>query len=172
MLLTAAAQKARNQRVLMRSPVRAFSLFFLLFFFSGALPAQAFLGIFSSVQKVEAVDGIIALDASKLDTGESRHYSFSQGKTTIRFFLVRDEQGLVRAALDACEVCRDEGKGYKSGNGAMICVNCGQRFALNRIGRVRGGCNPHPMAFTVTDDVFTVTADELLKNAAYFPENR
>jgi uncharacterized membrane protein len=87
--------------------------------------------------------------------------------------VVRDGKGTVRAALDACEVCWREGKGYVLKNGAMLCVNCGRSFPMNRIGLVAGGCNPHPVRFKVENDSVHIAAQELLREGTrYFPENR
>jgi uncharacterized membrane protein len=135
-----------------------------------ASPAWAFWSLFDSVETVTAKDGLITLNTSTLSTGEAKHYQYKEGGAVIRFFIVKDAGGVVRAALDACEVCWRENKGYKQQNGAMLCVNCGQRFALNRIGQIRGGCNPHPIAFTTKGETFTVTSDELKIGLRYFPE--
>ena len=146
-------------------------LFILTLIFVGT-PAQAFGGFFgSSTETVKATDGKIILDTAKLEKGGSQHYKYSEGKTSIKFFVVRDNQGTVRAALDACDVCWHEGKGYKLQDGAMLCVNCGQKFALNRIGEARGGCNPHIVTFGLDGDKLTVTTQELLAGSKYFPDN-
>lgn len=148
------------------------SFFFCILCLSGA-PAQAFSGLFGdSVEKVTAQNGVVALDMKELAKGQSRHFQFQEGKTTIRFFVVRDNQGALRAALDACDVCWHADKGYKLRDGAMLCVNCGQTFALGRIGDVKGGCNPHPIAFTAEGNVVSMTTTELLAGAGYFPGNK
>lgn len=137
-------------------------------------PANAFMGMFggSSPQTVSAQDGVITLDTSAFTNGQSKHYQYKEHGKTIRFFLVRDNQGTIRAALDACEQCWQADKGYLLQDGTMVCVNCGMKFALNRIGMVRGGCNPHPIEFSHEGSTFTVTTEELLAGAGYFPGNK
>ena len=154
--------------------MRIFTLFIFLLIFAGlAVPAHAFLGLFGkSIESVTAENGLVTLDISKFSNGEARHYVYREGGALIRFFIVKDAQGVVRAALDACDVCWRENKGYKLQNGAMLCVNCGQQFALSRIGEVRGGCNPHPIAFTSEGGSFTITTGELSAGAKYFPEKK
>ncbi len=153
--------------------MRVTFLFMIALLFFSTPQAQAFTGLFGgSMETATSKDGAIALDTAALGKGQSKHYTYTEGKTTIRFFLVRDNQGVLRAALDACEQCWREDKGYKLQDGAMLCVNCGMKFALNRIGLVRGGCNPHPIAFTLTNDTFSVTTQELLAGAHYFPRNK
>lgn len=139
--------------------------------FSWASQARAFSLFGKSTEAVKAENGVITIDASTIANNASRHYSYQDGNTLVRFFLVKDAKGALRAAMDACDVCWHENKGYSFHNNTMRCDNCGMMFALQRIGAVRGGCNPHPIVFTVEGTVFTVTAEELLSAARYFPEN-
>ena len=134
----------------------------------------AFFGLLGdAAEEAIARDGMIAIDASALAKMASRHYRYREGGQMVRFFVVRDGQGTVRAAIDACEVCWREGKGYALKDGAMLCVNCGRKFPMHRIGLVAGGCNPHPFAFKVENDAVTITAQELLNQGTrYFVENR
>jgi uncharacterized membrane protein len=137
-----------------------------------ASPAGALPGIFGGPERVTAADGRITVDVSGLKTTGAKHYLYRAGGNAVRFFLVRDGQGKVRAAADACEVCRDEGKGYTLKDGAMLCLNCGRRFPLNRIGVLVGGCNPHPLNFAEDGSSVILTVREVLSAAEYFPENR
>ena len=153
----------------MRCTFASLLLFVCLF----STSALAFGGLFgSSAEKVAAQNGVVVLDMKELANGESKHFQFQEGATTIRFFVVRDNQGALRTALDACDVCWHADKGYKQQDGSMQCVNCGQFFALGRIGDVKGGCNPHPIAFTVEGNTLNVTAQELLAGAGFFPGNK
>jgi len=134
----------------------------------------AFLGLFGdATENIVAQNGTITVDASTLPKLASRHYRYQEGRQAVKFFVVRDGQGMVRTAVDACEVCWREGKGYVLKNGAMLCVNCGRAFPMNRIGLVAGGCNPHPFRFKVENDSVLIAAQELLREGAkYFPENK
>jgi uncharacterized membrane protein len=148
-------------------------IFILLAFLAAAAPAQAFFDFFGpSVESVTAEGGLVTLDVSGLERGQARHYRFPEGGAELRFFVVRDLQGTLRVALDACEVCHDAGKGYRLERGAMLCLNCGRSFALSRVGVLVGGCNPHPLAFTSDGRSVTLTAGELRAGTRYFPENR
>ena len=134
----------------------------------------AFFGRFGdSTENVTAKDGMISLDVSNLDNMNARHYRYREDGRTVKFFVVRDGQGVVRAAIDACEVCWRAGKGYVLKGGAMLCVNCGLSFPMHRIGLVAGGCNPHPFQYKVENDSIVLTTEELLREGTqYFPENR
>jgi uncharacterized membrane protein len=116
---------------------------------------------------------VITLDVSALPKLGARHYRHKEGGRTVKFFVVRDDQGAVRAAVDACEVCWREGKGYVQQEGVMLCVNCGRKFPMHRIGLAAGGCNPHPFEFKVENDSVVIAAQELLQQGTrYFPENQ
>jgi uncharacterized membrane protein len=134
----------------------------------------AFFDLFgSSTESVVAQNGTITLDASSLPKMSARHYHYQEGGQVVKFFVVRDGQGTLRAAVDACEVCWREGKGYMLKDGAMLCVNCGHKFPMYRIGLVAGGCNPHPFQFKVENGSVLIEAQELmLQGTKYFPENR
>lgn len=134
--------------------------------------AWAFSLFGSAHETVQAKDGGVTVSAAKLGNGQAAYYQYKQDGVVIRFFLVRDNQGVVRAALDACEACWRAGKGYALQEGAMLCRNCGMRFALNRIGQVRGGCNPHPFTFAQNGNDVQVPVATLLAGARYFPENK
>jgi uncharacterized membrane protein len=144
----------------------------LLFFLAAAAPARAFFDFFGpSVESVTAQGGLITLDVAGLKRGDARHYHFQDGGAKVRFFVARDQQGAIRAALDACEVCHEAGKGYRLERGFMLCLNCGRNFALSRIGVIVGGCNPHPLKFAWDNESVTLAAEELRAGAKYFPEN-
>jgi uncharacterized membrane protein len=152
----------------MRTPLLA--AVWLLFFLSSA--QASFFGLFGdSPETVIARDGVVTVDTSAIQVSESRHYRYQEGKISIRFFIVRDKNGTVRTALDACEVCWKAGKGYTKEGEAMLCQNCKRKFPLDRIGIVVGGCNPHPFAFDLDNTVMTIRAEELLLGAKYFPGN-
>jgi ribosomal protein S14 len=144
---------------------------FLLFFPS---PAWAsFFGFFGdSTETVIAKDGLITVDTSAIQVSDSRFYRYQEGKISVRFFVVRDKSGTVRAAIDACEVCWRAGKGYSREGNFMICKNCMRKFPLDRIGIIVGGCNPHPFAFDLDNNIMTIRAQELLPGADFFPENQ
>ena len=132
----------------------------------------AFFGFGSSMENVSAKDGKVTIGVSKLGKIQSRHYRYQESGKVIKFFIVRDGQGTVRAALDACEQCWRAGKGYKlTDNGFMLCVHCGMKFPLSRIGLVKGGCNPHPFPFWMDNNAVVIEAQELMLGIGYFPEN-
>jgi len=122
-------------------------------------------------ENVRAENGTVTLDTSKIGKGEMKRYRYQEGGNTVVFLLLRDNQGVLRAAMDACEVCWHAEKGYGMKKGFLACINCGMEFALNRIGQLRGGCNPYPFSFTHENEQFSVATQELMTGVRFFPGN-
>ncbi len=130
--------------------------------------ANAFLGFGGKYETVQPQGDTVRIKAADI-SDTARFYAFKDGGTEIRFFVVKGPDGAVRAALDACDVCWREGKGYRQQGPNMICENCGMAFNTARINEVRGGCNPHPLERTVDagGDLLLRVA-ELKAGARYF----
>ncbi|NCC26020.1 MAG: DUF2318 domain-containing protein [Deltaproteobacteria bacterium] len=131
--------------------------------------SQAF-SLFGKFKKVEPVDGQVRLALKDFDDGQARFYTYTHGKSRIRFFVLKSSDGIVRAAFDACDVCYRAGKGYRQDGGVMVCVNCGMRFDSRRINVVSGGCNPAPLERTVQGDHLVIEISDIEAGARFFPE--
>ena len=110
----------------------------------------------------------VAYPISLFDDGKAHHYSYASGAQTIRYFVLKSADGIVRAAFDACDVCWPAGKGYYQEGDNMVCRNCGRRFASNRINEVKGGCNPAPLNRTVQDNQLVISVGDILEGKSYF----
>lgn len=107
--------------------------------------------------------------AKAFQNGDVRYYSHPAGNgITIKYFVLKSSDGVIRAAFDACDVCWREGKGYAQKGDVMICRNCGRRFASVRINEVQGGCNPAPLARTIRGDNVVIQVKDILGGAKYF----
>ncbi len=137
-----------------------------------AVPCQAFMDIFGNApQPVTVQNNLITVDAAPIQKGQAQFYSYRENNAQVRFFIVRDQQGIIRVALDACDICWRDGKGYRLQDDSMLCIKCGRLFALERIGLVRGGCNPHPTPFTLDGEKVRLTPESLIEGKTLFPEN-
>lgn len=107
---------------------------------------------------------------SYFDDGQARFYSYTtEDGITIRYFILKSSDGIIRAAFDACDSCWSAGKGYKQQGDYMVCNNCGLKFASVKVNEVRGGCNPSPLTRTVQgDNVIIKVADIIREGKAYF----
>lgn len=118
----------------------------------------------------EAVlSGDVRLDATQFNDGHARffRYQTASGKE-IRFFVIRSSDGVIRAALDTCDVCYRARKGYRQVGDAMVCNNCGKVFPSALINVSQGGCNPVPLQRTVDGTQVLLTAASLETGVAYF----
>jgi len=88
--------------------------------------------------------------------------------TRLEVIAVKAPDGSLRTAFNACQVCYASGRGYYKQQGAvLICRNCGNRFRMNQVGIVSGGCNPIPITAKdkkVTDKSIIISK-EFLKEA-------
>lgn len=113
-------------------------------------------------------DGELTVPVSALADGKARFFTtgLPDGKA-INLFVVRSSDGVVRAAIDSCDVCYAARKGYHQEGDYMVCNNCGQRFATAKVNELRGGCNPVPLTRTVRgEDVVIRLADLARENRA------
>lgn len=107
--------------------------------------------------------------ASLFDDGKARHFQYEAGNgITIKYFVLKSSDEVIRAAFDACDVCWPAGKGYYQDGDYMVCRNCGRRFASVLVNEVQGGCNPAPLNRSITDGVLTIMVDDILQGRQYF----
>ncbi|MCB2149239.1 MAG: DUF2318 domain-containing protein [Deltaproteobacteria bacterium] len=138
-----------------------------LFLFPGNEPSpQPVVG----APPVTTAEGQFTYAASLFDDGQARHFEFRDAgsNTTIKYFILKSTDGVIRAAFDACDVCWPEGKGYVQDGTAMVCRNCGRRFESVMVNEVQGGCNPAPLNRTLQGDQVVIRTDDLNKGRAYF----
>jgi uncharacterized membrane protein len=105
--------------------------------------------------------------------GEAQFYSYPAGNgVTIKYFVLKSSDGVIRAAFDACDVCFEAGKGYTQKGDFMVCNNCGRRFASVRVNEVQGGCNPGPLKREVRGDKVVLQVKDILEGNQYFAFGR
>ena len=127
-------------------------------------PTEPVAGSTSTAQTATAV----SLPASLFDDGKARHFEHVDGDFTIRYFVIKSSDGIIRAAYDACDVCWPAGKGYYQDGDYMVCRNCGRRFASVLVNEVKGGCNPAPLNRSVDDGKLVIQVKDILAGKPYF----
>ena len=118
--------------------------------------------------QVIAEDGAVRLFLSTFDDYEAHHYTYMHLGRPIEFFVLKSQDGVVRAAFNACDVCFDAKKGYTQDGDYMICNNCGRRFPADQINVVHGGCNPSPLERTVEGDTLVIQVKDIIAGQDYF----
>jgi uncharacterized membrane protein len=103
------------------------------------------------------------------EDGRARHFQFdTKDGLSIKYFVLKSSDGVIRAAFDACDVCWRSGKGYRQAGDYMICRNCGKRFASVKVNVVRGGCNPAPLNREVAGENLVIKVKDILEGRQYF----
>ncbi|MFH1836386.1 MAG: DUF2318 domain-containing protein [Methanobacteriota archaeon] len=120
-------------------------------FFSGSGSSKA-----ESIDTADSEGGNdpanLYIPISKVNDGLAHFYELpSKTGKTIRFFVLKSSDGIIRAAFDACDVCFREKKGYRQEGDNMVCNNCGRKFPSDRINVEQGGCNPAPLTRILED---------------------
>lgn len=117
---------------------------------------------------VKGIDGQVSIPLAEVADGKAHFYTYRSGDLQIRFFLLKSQDGVVRAAFDTCDVCYKARKGYRQEGNDMVCNNCDQRFRSERINEVKGGCNPTPLERTVAGERVVIAETDLAEGAWYF----
>jgi uncharacterized membrane protein len=130
----------------------------------GAVPQAA-----ASSTPVTSSAREVVFPVSDFADGQARYYQYTDGSgPTVRYYVVKASDGVLRTAYDACDACWPEGKGYKQAGEAMICQNCQRSFEILRIGEVHGGCNPAPLTSRVQDGKLVIETKDILAGRRYF----
>ncbi|MCJ7684075.1 MAG: DUF2318 domain-containing protein [Desulfobacteraceae bacterium] len=111
----------------------------------------------------------ITYPASQFADGRARHFKYdTDDGMTIRYFILKSADGIIRAAFDACDVCWPANKGYYQEGDYMVCRNCGRKFASVKVNEVKGGCNPAPLNRQATGDKVVIQIADILNGKRYF----
>jgi uncharacterized membrane protein len=88
--------------------------------------------------------GIIIKKKDITETATFIPYSVNGLKMEI--IAVKASDGTIRTALNTCQVCYRSGRGYYKQEGdVFVCQNCGNRFRVDQVEKLKGGCNPVPI---------------------------
>jgi uncharacterized membrane protein len=111
----------------------------------------------------------VSFPLSDFADGKAKHfqYRFDDG-ITVKYFVLKSSDGIIRAAFDACDVCWPAGKGYYQEGDVMVCRNCGRKFASVLVNEVKGGCNPAPLNRRVDGDRLVIQVEDIITGKQYF----
>lgn len=120
------------------------------------------------VKGLVPVKGRLEIPLASINDGKAHHFKVqATDGIMVTFFVLKSKDGVIRAAIDACDVCYRAGKGYEQDGDFMVCLNCGMRFASNRINEVKGGCNPAPLTRTVEGNTLVIAMADIDQNSWY-----
>jgi uncharacterized membrane protein len=123
-----------------------------------------------SQKAVQPEGTVVKIPVAELKPMQAAFYRVTLDGKELRFFAVKGSDGKIRTALDACDVCYKERKGYEQQGDLMLCRNCNLTFPIDRIGPSSiGGCNPHFLSSRVDGDKLVIQVDELKQGIRFFP---
>lgn len=113
-------------------------------------------------------NGMVKIPVNTISDGKAHHFKVQAADgTMVEFFTLKSKDGVIRAAIDACDVCFKSGLGYYQEGDYMVCKNCGQKFASNRINEIKGGCNPAPLKREVKGNELLIAMADINANSWY-----
>ncbi len=106
--------------------------------------------------------GEVEISSSEI-TKDARYYSIDANGVEVRFFAVRGGDNKIRVAMDACDVCYENKRGYSQSGDDMVCNNCGNRYPTDGIGteNLKGGCWPSYLPMKEQDGKVVIKASEI-----------
>ena len=131
------------------------------------LPAESA----KSAGVVETADAV-RIPLKALDSGKALFLSLESESRQMYYFALKSRDGAYRAALDACDVCFQSNLGYRQEGDLMVCNKCGQTFPSDRIGEVKGGCNPHPLVRGIEGQYLVIKRADIVAGKDYFARKR
>ena len=112
----------------------------------------------------------LSYQVKDFQNGKAQFYQYKTNDgITIKYFILKSSDGVIRAAFDACDVCFPFKKGYRQQSvGVVQCNNCGRVFDAASIDVQRGGCNPGPIAAQVVGANLVIPAAQIQAGVRFF----
>lgn len=120
----------------------------------------------SPTVNLSGTDGFVSIPLSEI-TNEAKWHEYDSEGTIIKFFVLKTNNGTIKTAFDACDVCYAEKKGYRQEGDYMVCNNCGNRYPIDGLGgenRTPGGCWPGYLPNTLEGDNVVIKKSDLENN--------
>ncbi|MBU4344597.1 MAG: DUF2318 domain-containing protein [Proteobacteria bacterium] len=139
-----------------------------IFIITLALASGSFAFWGQKIKTLTPAKGLIKIPVASINDGKAHYYRVkAEDGIIVTFFVLKSSDGIVRAAIDACNVCYRSGKGYIQEGDFMVCENCGMKFASNRINEVKGGCNPAPLKRRIDNSNLVIEMKDINANSWY-----
>ncbi len=110
-------------------------------------------------------NGVIKILTAQLADHKLRHYAVNVDGTAVRLIAILDSTDAVRAGLDACLICGNQGY-YQDGQN-VICRNCASAIYVPTIGQA-GGCNPIHIDYVVEGNSLVISEQSIASAVKYF----
>lgn len=104
-----------------------------------------------------------------------KYFPFKVDGSKMEVMAVKTDDGKIRTAFNTCQICIGSPKAYyEQEDDVLICQNCGNRFTMDMIEELKGGCNPIPIMSDdkyETDETIVVKKEYLKDNKNLFTAN-
>ena len=118
--------------------------------------------------KLTPSNGVLNIPITDINDGKAHYFKVKADDGIMTsFFVLKSSDGVIRAAIDACDVCYRSGKGYVQEGDFMVCTNCGRKFASTRINEIKGGCNPAPLNRKIVGKNLVIQMKDINANSWY-----
>jgi uncharacterized membrane protein len=106
------------------------------------------------------IDGVrITLPIENIDDGHLHRFAYiSSEGIEVRFIVIKKNESAWGVGLDACDICG--ATGYYEREDEVICKLCDVVMNKSTIG-FKGGCNPVPLAYAVSDGNMVIRVQDL-----------
>ena len=97
-------------------------------------------------------------------SGDAQWLEYNSNGVNIKYFIVKAQDGSIKTAFDACDVCYRSKKGYRQDGNDMICNNCGNYYPISGLGTKNlrgGGCWPGYLPSKVEGDDLVIKKSDL-----------
>lgn len=105
-------------------------------------------------------------------TEKAKFYPYKADGVNMEVIAVKASDGSIRTAFNTCQVCFDSGRGfYTQQFDELVCNNCGNRFKIDKVEKIKNGCNPIPITKeNKVDDgkYIVISKDFLVKYKMFF----
>ncbi|HEX4954872.1 MAG TPA: Fe-S-containing protein [Thermoanaerobaculia bacterium] len=113
--------------------------------------------------------GQVRIGVADLQPVQVRFYRFlNPGNQEVKFFVGRDEQGVVQVAFDAAESDFRRKRGFRHEGGWMVNNKCESTCRLSEVNDDRGGCRPVALAHRLEGTDLVLQEADILKGWRYF----
>ncbi|EJZ85859.1 Fe-S-containing protein [Winkia sp. UMB3158] len=101
----------------------------------------------------------VVIPLKQIDDGHLHRFEYpTKDGTKVRFIVIKKAGSAYGVGLDACDICG--ASGYYEKDGHVICKLCEVAMNIATIG-FKGGCNPIPLEYSVTEGKLTVPKSAL-----------
>jgi len=142
------------------------AVFFCLGFLIVAFFTKGF-GLFgTNSTNPKNVGDFVKIQLSEI-TDKAKWYEYDLTGEKVKFFVVKANDGSIKTAFDACDVCGWYKKGYRQEGDYMVCNNCGNSYPISSLGTENknpGGCWPGYLPNIIKEGNILIKKSDLENN--------